>query len=278
MPTHDEGYFSAKDDTRLFWRSDAPDDEPRAHVAIVHGYADHCGRYQGPIDALVGAGFATHAFDYRGHGKADGKRAWAAKWPQFVDDLDVFLERVKREAGGKKIFLLAHSHGALMSIHRLMRDSSDIAGAVFSSPYLRLAIVPPRLKLMAAKIAGRVLPFLPIPTELTVEHLSADAAWQEETRKDPLYLSIATPGWFLGSSAAQLDALAKAGEVKVPTFVFCGDRDEVAAPAAAREFFERMGATDKKFREYVGMRHECLNEVARADVYQDIIGWISARL
>ena len=74
MGRHDEGFFSARDNLRLFWETDLPDGPPRAHLGVVHGYADHCGRYRATIDALVGRGFAVHAFDYRGHGQADGRR------------------------------------------------------------------------------------------------------------------------------------------------------------------------------------------------------------
>lgn len=278
MRRHDEGYFSARDNTRLFWRFDAPEGEAKAHVAIVHGYGDHAGRYERVIEALNAAGLAVHAFDYRGHGRADGPRAHAAVWSHFVDDLAVFLDRVKRESGGRKLFILAHSHGALMSVHQLHRDSSGISGAILSSPYLKLAITPPLSKLILSKVASRVAPSLKIPSELTVEHLSCDLDWQAETRRDPLYNTVVTPGWFVGSNKAQLEAMTFAPALTVPTFIFCGEKDAVAAPEAARTFFEALGAPDKKFREYPGMRHECLNEVGRAEVYEDIIGWISARL
>lgn len=278
MRRHDEGYFSARDNTRLFWRFDAPEGEAKAHIAIIHGYGDHAGRYARTIEALNAEGFAVHAFDYRGHGRADGRRGFASDWSHFIDDLKLFLERVKRETGGKKLFVLAHSHGALMMIHHLHRDIDGIAGVVLSAPYLKLAITPPKLKLLVSKIAGRLAPGLQIPSELTIEHLTCDSAIQEETRRDPLYGRTVTPGWFRGSLVAQLEALRYAPAIYVPAFVFCGEKDGVALPATARVFFESLGSPDKKFREYPGMRHECLNEVGRAGVYEDIIGWISARL
>jgi alpha-beta hydrolase superfamily lysophospholipase len=44
MSVHrDEGFFSAKDNLRLFWDSALPD-APKAHIGIVHGYLDHSGR------------------------------------------------------------------------------------------------------------------------------------------------------------------------------------------------------------------------------------------
>src|SRR5258708_26482380 len=89
MARHDEGFFNAKDNLRLFWESDLPD-QPKAHLGIVHGYADHSGRYRKFIDALVADGFAVHAFDYRGHGQAGGRRGYCGKFSEFIDDLYAF--------------------------------------------------------------------------------------------------------------------------------------------------------------------------------------------
>lgn len=94
----DEGYFSSKDNTRLYWQSIAPE-APKAWVAVVHGYGDHSGRYRVPMESLAKAGFASMALDYRGHGKADGKRGDALHWSDYLDDLDVFWARVRRGSG-----------------------------------------------------------------------------------------------------------------------------------------------------------------------------------
>jgi lysophospholipase len=278
MARHDEGFFTAKDHLRLFWTSDLPD-APRAHVAVIHGYADHIGRYRPVTEALTADGFAVHGLDYRGHGRADGRRGYCDKWPDYVEDLALFWDRVRKAAGGQKAFLLAHSHGALMAIHLLARGNLEgLTGVVLSAPYLKLAIIPPATKVLAARLVGKVVPWLPIQNELKPEDLTRDVAIQNATRNDPLYIRTVTPRWFVESTQAQLEAMAQAIRVTSPIFIFCGSEDGVAAPAAARSFFETVGSSDKKFKEYPGMRHEPLNEVGREEVFRDISNWISAHL
>jgi alpha-beta hydrolase superfamily lysophospholipase len=131
---------------------------------------------------------------------------------------------------------------------------------------------------MMARAVGKVLPWLPLKTELTPEHLSCDPAAQQATREDPLYNHVVTPRWFVESTLAQAEAMKLASRINVPLFVLCGSEDGVAAPAAARSFFEAAAVADKKFKEYPGMRHEPLNEVGREEVLRDISGWISAHL
>ncbi|MBJ6764030.1 lysophospholipase [Myxococcaceae bacterium JPH2] len=278
MPRHDEGFFTAKDQTRLFWTLDLPEGEPKAHVAVLHGYGDHVGRYRPVIDALVADGFAVHGVDYRGHGRADGRRGYCAKWPDYLDDLDGFWQRVRREAGTKKSFLLAHSHGGLMAAHQLARGMEGLSGAVLSAPYLKLAITPPALKVLAARVVGKAVPWLQLKTELKPEDLSRDVQVQNAVREDPLYNPTVTPRWFIESTQAQGQVALLAPKIQVPLFVLCGSEDGVAAPTAARAFFEAAGTADKKFKEYPGMRHEPLNEVGREEVFRDISGWISAHL
>jgi alpha-beta hydrolase superfamily lysophospholipase len=150
MIRHDEGFFSAKDNLRLFWESDVPD-SPKAHVAIVHGYGDHSGRYRQPIEFLAKEGFAAHAFDYRGHGQSDGRRAHCDHFGQYLEDVELFWDRVRKTAGGKKVFLLAHSHGGLIAVHWLMKKPAGLAGVVLSSPYLKLALKPPAMKIFEGR-------------------------------------------------------------------------------------------------------------------------------
>ena len=48
----EDGFFASKDGTRLYWQSyHAP--EPRAHVALIHGFLDHSGRYDNVYEALT---------------------------------------------------------------------------------------------------------------------------------------------------------------------------------------------------------------------------------
>jgi alpha-beta hydrolase superfamily lysophospholipase len=278
MARFDEGFFTGKDGLRLYWMSELPE-QPRAHVAVVHGYGDHIGRYRPTIDVLAAQGYAVHGFDYRGHGRADGRRGFCDAWTDYLDDLAVFWERVRHEAGGRKAFMLAHSHGALMAVHLLGRGGLEgVSGLVLSAPYFKLAITPPALKMMAARAVGRVLPWIPLKTELKPEDLSRDEAVQRAVRQDPLYNPLVTPRWFIESTQAQARVMTLAPEVKVPLFMLCGAEDGVASVTTTRTFFQTVGSPDKVYKEYPGMRHEPLNEIGKEEVHREISGWISAHL
>jgi len=94
----DEGFFSARDGVRLFWHTERATD-PAGHVALVHGYAEHLGRHAEIMRALVEGRYTVHLLDCRGHGQSGGKRVHVDRFDEYVSDLEVFLARVKEQAG-----------------------------------------------------------------------------------------------------------------------------------------------------------------------------------
>ena len=128
-----------------------------------------------------------------------------------------------------------------------------------------------------AKLVGRLLPSLPMQSELRPELLTRDVAIQQATRSDPLYLQIATPRWFTESSAAQETVLRRATELVTPLLVVTGSADPVADPAAGKEFFDAVTAKDKTYRSYPGLLHDLFHEPERDLVFKDVLGWLAAR-
>ena len=276
-----EGFFSARDGIRLYWqtaRPEHPENAP-AHIAFVHGYAEHLGRHKFVTEALCKAGYVVHLLDVRGHGQSGGKRAFVEKFDHYLSDLDLFLERVRDAAKGKPVFLAGHSNGGLIVARYLLDKPDVVKGAFLSSPYLRLKLAVPAIKILAGKLFSNLLPSLPMKNELKPEQLTRDPIVQEETRKDPQYQQIATPRWFTEASAAQETVLRRASEFVTPLLVMVGSDDPIADPKAGREFFEGATAKDKSFKEYTGYLHELFNEPPREreQVFADLIGWLDAR-
>ena len=61
------------DGLKLYYESD-PLESPSAVALIVHGFGDHCKRYQAFSELLNEWNILCYRFDYRGHGRSQGKR------------------------------------------------------------------------------------------------------------------------------------------------------------------------------------------------------------
>src|SRR5262249_29036793 len=84
----DEGTFRGTGGVGRHWRRAAPaHDEPRGVVVLVHGYAEHLGRYDAFVAHLVGRGLAVVAVDLRGHGRSGGPRGHCLDFAELVGDV-----------------------------------------------------------------------------------------------------------------------------------------------------------------------------------------------
>jgi alpha-beta hydrolase superfamily lysophospholipase len=134
------------------------------------------------------------------------------------------------------------------------------------------------LKVLAARIVGKVVPFMPVSTGLTPEHLTRDPEMQAWTKLDPLYLRSTTPRFFEEATRTHAAVRNRASRFSYPLLVLLGTSDPVASFTAGRAFFEAAGSADKELRTYEGFRHELFNEIGRERPVADTVAWIGARV
>src|SRR5256885_12332261 len=63
-------------------------------------------------------------------------------------------------SGAIPMFLLGHSHGALIAARYLLDQPDAVRGVVLASPYFRLKLQVSPLKILAGKLLSRGLPSL----------------------------------------------------------------------------------------------------------------------
>jgi alpha-beta hydrolase superfamily lysophospholipase len=276
--SHDEGFLNSVDHLRLYWQRYRPRaSAPRATVAVLHGGGDHSGRYPALTCGLVRAGFEVALVDFRGHGQSDGRRWHVDVFGDYLADLDAFLKKLRADGTPGKLFVVAHSQGSLIAARWGLDHGREVSGFVLSSPYLRLAKEPPIIKLLSARLIGRLVPWLPVATGIEVAALTSDPELQTWTAHDPLYGRATTPRWFDESLKAQEEVLRRAGEFEAPLLVLAAGADTIADPAASRLFVDTARARDKKLVMYDGFRHEIFNEVERERPIAETVDWLRAR-
>lgn len=272
---HEEGFLHSGDHQRVYWQRYTPP-SPRATVAVLHGAGDHSGRYPGVTAALVRAGFEAALLDFRGHGQSDGRRWHVDAFSDYLADLDAFVARL-RETGAGKLFVVGHSQGALVAALWGLSHGAEVGGFVLSSPYLALALRPPALKVLSARLVGRVVPWLPVNAGLDVKDLTSCPEHQAWTERDPLYGRKTTPRWFEESTRAQAEVLRRAAEFTAPVLVLAAGADRIADVHATERWFEALGSRDKRLEVYAGFRHEIFNEVERERPVREAVDWLSGR-
>ena len=98
---------------QLYWQTWLPGGPVKAAVLLVHGYAEHLGRYDHVAASLTAQGHAVYALDHWGHGQSDGTPGFVPAFSVFTDGLEALLAKAEAEHPGvrSKSTRLNSSHG-----------------------------------------------------------------------------------------------------------------------------------------------------------------------
>ena len=269
------------DGLALAGESRLPKASPRAHVLVVHGFAEHRGRYAVLAAELAAAGFAVHLFDLRGHGESGGRRGHVERFAEYREDLDRVVEAVLPTAGapGPPAILLGHSLGGLIALDAVLGRPEPFRGLALSSPFLAPAFRLPPFARAFAGAAALLAPAADFAAGLDPEGLSRDPEVVRRYREDPLVLRRLTAAWLGAVLDAQAAVLDRAGELRLPVLLLLGSADPIADPARGRALFDGLAANPAhRLEVYDGYRHEVFNELGRERVVADLLAWLDHRL
>jgi len=273
MATSTTTTAKARDGTELLVRHWTPAREPWADVLVVHGIAEHSGRYEDVGQWLSDAGLDVSAYDQRGFGGSGGRRAWVDRWSQNHDDLEDRLAVVRAASRGRPVFIYGHSLGGLIALGYAVADPPrpQPDGYVLSAPATDSDI--PSWKQALAPILGRLAPKLGIPNSFAGGLLSRDPEVGLRYQADPLNQHATSARFGLEAFREQSRVRNGLARLAVPALVIHGGDDRLV-PAAASEPLGMLPGVTR--RTYPGLRHETHNEPEGRQVIDDAIVWLRA--
>ena len=251
----------------------AAEGEPWAFVLLVHGVAEHSGRYEHVGSRLADAGLDVTAYDQRGFGASGGRRAFVDSWSVVHDDLEAQLAAVRARAGDLPVAIYGHSLGGLIGLGYVLTDRPKPDALVLSSPAIEAAI--PAWKRTMARVLGRIVPNAGIKNDFNGEHLSRDPAVAEAYLADPLNVHRTTTRFAAAAFAEQRRVQAALGELAIPTLVIHGTADKIVAVESSERIASVAGVTRRTYPDH---RHEPHNEPDGPAVLDDVIAWLRERV
>ncbi|HET7030081.1 MAG TPA: alpha/beta hydrolase [Candidatus Limnocylindrales bacterium] len=266
---------AARDGTPILVRHWAPARAAWATVVLVHGVAEHSGRYERVGDWLTAAGLDVVSYDQRGFGASGGRRAYVDRWAQVHDDLAERLVAARAAARERPIVLWGHSLGGLIALGYCVADPARPLpdALVLSAPALDAAIAPWKRSL--APVLAAVAPRLEIANGFEPGILAADPAVDEAYLADPLVLTRTTTRFGLASFREQARVRSLLGRLAVPTYVYHGEDDRLV-PTASSEPLGRLPTVTR--RTWPGLRHETHNEANGREVIGAAVEWLRSVL
>jgi alpha-beta hydrolase superfamily lysophospholipase len=249
---------------------------PAGLILVVHGVAEHAGRYHHVADLLLGLGLRVAILDHRGHGRSGGKRLLVRDLSEFTADLET-LRRLELVTGAPT-YLLGHSMGGCIALDYALDHQSSLAALVLSAP----AVLPgddinPVL-MRVAKVLGKVAPGLP-GQKLSSASISRDAAVVAAYDADPLVFRGKLSAGVGGAMLRAMDTFpGRLPSLTLPLLVLSGTEDKLVNPDGARLVDRLAGSTDKTLKMYDGLYHEVFNEPEKELVLGDLRDWLKAHL
>ena len=271
-----EGSFKGLRDLDIFYQGWLTDADPKAVLLIVHGLAEHGGRYLNVVNHLVPKGFAAYAPDHRGHGRSQGQRVYVDRFTDYLDDLKTFFDLVRGWHPDKKIFLIGHSMGGTIGIAYALRHQDELDGLVLSGAGVKIgAGISPAI-IALGKVLSTLLPKMGMIV-LDASAISRDPETVRAYEDDALV--------YRGKVTARLGAeLIKAmqgfpdqvAQLRLPTLIMHGGADQLTDPDGSQWLYQAIGSEDKTLKIYPGYYHEIFNELEREQVLDDLEDWLTA--
>jgi alpha-beta hydrolase superfamily lysophospholipase len=275
--------------------------EPKATVQIVHGGAEHAGRYARLDGALVESGYGVYAEDHRGHGHTAaslGDMGPPNGFENTCDDVTRLGTHAKEAHPGLPLVILGHSIGSLIT-QRVITGAGETYRAVALSGSPSVDVLTNASVLVDDAIAanGRNAPgdelqmqifasFLEGLGEIRTpfDWLSRDPVEVDKYIADPMCgFALNVGAWrdIIDGALPTTDAeLVRQIPQDLPVYIFSGDADPVhdngGAIAQLSDRYEAAGLQNVRVRLYEGGRHEMFNETNRAEVTDELLAWLDS--
>lgn len=275
---HHTEWLHTPDGNEIFMQRWMPEGTPSAYLLIVHGYAEHSGRYAHVARFFKDHGFGVFAYDRRGHGRSSGLRGYIARFELHLKDLTRVLDTVRTAAGRVPVFLFGHSAGGAIVTRYVLTRAPKVQGVLLSGAALKLGEdISPFLQRIAG-LAGALLPKVKT-IKLDSASVSRDPEVVAAYDADPLVYHGATYARY----GAELIKTTKAiqrdmEEFRAPVLIMHGGADRLTEPEGSRQLYRRASSKDKSLKMYEGLYHELVNEPEQETVMQDMLNWMQRRL
>ncbi|SDP46970.1 lysophospholipase [Ralstonia sp. 25mfcol4.1] len=270
-----------RDGTELLLRTWLPDPQhfpdPLGTVLLVHGLAEHGGRYPHVAAALCALGLRVRAYDHRGHGASGGPRMVVPHPDSYLDDLAEIHDAAVRQWHELPI-VLGHSMGGLVAARFATARVRPIRALVLSSPALALKLSSTMLTLHRVLLA--LAPRMRVPNPIDAHLLSHDPEVARAYRTDPLVQGTISASVLESFLHGMAQAQADAPRLEASMLMLVGGADRIVDPQGSRAFFDNAPEDLREMAWFESGFHEIFNEAEplRGEVFAALTDWLRRHL
>jgi acylglycerol lipase len=275
------------DGLRLFgydWPSYQHPDSPCAVVILLHGVAEHSGRYEHLAQFYNENDIAVISMDLRGHGLSEGKHVFMPTAEALFQDIDLLIEETKYRYPSCPAILYGHSMGGNLALSYTLNrfpnasDTCPYQGIIVSSPWIRLTrfLQPPRPINSLIRTMCRLHPSFKIPLRFDPRLVTRDEKIANAYSEDPYIRRSATLSLAhtMGGMATMLDRSTCI--FNIPVLIQHGNADSLTSHNASSNFAQRGG--NIQFKSWPNCYHELHHEPEKEEIFNFTLNWIDEKV
>lgn len=275
-------------------------------VILLHGMAEHHGRYLDFIHTLTEEGFDVYTYDHRGHGtdKKLSELGFIAKKNGaflLIEDARAICQYIKSNCRSKKLAIFGHSMGSL--ILRCLIQSYDEFDCTICSSTTMPPLLVSKAGILLAKLfilfqgADKRSSFLQnlmfggknftsLCTRTTYDWLTRNNTIIGKYIDDPYCGFLCTISFCRDLAQLAAQAATKRRIVKtrknLPLLFLTGSKDPVSGFGTQitqlHKLYTKLGFENTELIIYPEARHELINEWNAAEVYHDIMTYLHTHM
>lgn len=308
--------FTDQDKIEIFVYKWEPETAPKAAVQVLHGVAEHAGRYARLAEVLCKEGYICYANDARGHGLTAGDLTEAtlkghagvlgpSGWQGVVNDAHELSIIIKKENPNIPLFLIGHSWGAFLATDYIQEWGNEIKGCILSGTRGKASgVFIKGGKLIVKGEMKKLGPTEPSQKMHDMNFIDNNQAWQKDEGatgyewlsrdKEEVQKYIDDP-WcgFVSPASIWLEILKgfekiydSKNEQKIPkdlpvlfiSGALCPIGKKTKLVQANIKRYKVNEMKDVTYNFYKDARHELFNEINREEVFKDVINWLDSHL
>ena len=252
-------------------------------VVFCHGFGEHSGNYKQITQKLAMGGYASIAYDQRGHGDlrpVERLRKLQGVIPgyrYFLDDIASVIDTAKELAPDVPVVLYGHSMGGNIVLNYLLKNGQEICTCVvLESPWLGLHKELNALVKFLVKLSGKISRRIAIINKLSPSDLTGDAEIAGGYKTDEFYHNRMSMRMLTGVLNGCNNALENASRFLIPIYIAYAKHDVIVSNEAIGRFIGDAGE-NVLHKEY-NSHHAIRNDKDRETLFTDVLGFLNSNL
>ncbi|HUN53214.1 MAG TPA: lysophospholipase [Candidatus Sulfotelmatobacter sp.] len=262
-----------RDGVRLplrIWPASTPE---KAVIVALHGFNDYSNAWAMPAAWWAEHGITTYAYDQRGFGAGPQVGIWAGVEP-MVHDAEDAVRLVHARHPHVPVFLVGESMGASVAMVALADPTAPrVAGAVLGGPAVWGRSTMSPLYRAVLWFGVHIMPWDPVTGSNLGIWPSDNIAMLRALGRDPLILKRNRVD-MVGGLVDLMDAsLAAAPEIRAPTLVLYGQKDELIPRRSVEAMVEKL-RDPHRIVVYRNGWHMVFRDLQCEVVWRDVLSWM----